>query len=239
MSNRLAVSVIGAGPVGLALAKAIADAGHSVMAIATTDPERIEKANSLMPGIRTGDVASVVEGADLIVFATPAAVIPDLIKGLVETDSLIPGQLLVSTAPEVGYEVFSEAFAVGVVPMSMHPAMRFTGFNSIDRARLHESYFAVDAPKQVLPIVQTLAIELGGEPIHVPGAARANYAEAISVASTFTNLIVGQSIKLLEEANVDKPRNLLSGILRSSVEEALRNSVTEIDPADLLDGDIE
>ncbi|NBW73321.1 MAG: hypothetical protein EBR26_02785 [Microbacteriaceae bacterium] len=35
---RLTVSIVGAGPVGLALAKAFADAGHSVVAIATTDP---------------------------------------------------------------------------------------------------------------------------------------------------------------------------------------------------------
>ena len=62
---------------------------------------------------------------------------------------------------------------------------------------------------------------------------------AISVASTFTNLIVGQSINLLEEAGVAKPRNLLAGILRSTLEESLRSSVTEIDPADLLDGDVE
>ncbi|NDC48982.1 MAG: DUF2520 domain-containing protein, partial [Micrococcales bacterium] len=50
---------------------------------------------------------------------------------------------------------------------------------------------------------------------------------------------VGQSIKLLEQAGIEKPRNLLSGILRSSLEESLRNSVTEIDPADLLEGDID
>jgi predicted short-subunit dehydrogenase-like oxidoreductase (DUF2520 family) len=239
MESRLDVAIVGAGPVGLTLAKALADAGHMVLAIATTDPERIEKAQLLMPGIRVTDVANAVAGVDLVVFAIPGVEIASTVKGLVETSSLMPGQLLVSTAPEFGFEVFEPAYALGVVPMAMHPAMRFTGFSSIDRARLQESYIAVDAPKQVLPIVQTLAIELGGEPIHVPAGARAKYAEAISVASTFTSLIVGQSIKLLEEAEIEKPRNLLAGILRSSLEESLRSSVTEIDPADLLDGDIE
>ena len=45
--------------------------------------------------------------------------------------------------------------------------------------------------------------------------------------------------QIAEDAGVSKPRNLLSGILRSSLEESLRNSVTEIDPADLLEGDID
>ena len=236
---RLTVSIVGAGPVGLALAKAFADAGHSVVAIATTDPQRVEHVGQVLPGLRIGDVASVVSGVDLVVFAIPGVEIPKLVAGLVSTESIKSGQLLLSTSPDFGYEVFEPAFSLGIVPLALHPAMRFTGFSSIDRARLQESYVAVDAPTQVLPIAQMLAVEIGGEPIHVPAEARKNYAEAISVAGTFTNLIVGQSIKLLEEAGIEKPRNVLSGILRSSLEEALRNSVTEIDPADLLVGDIE
>jgi predicted short-subunit dehydrogenase-like oxidoreductase (DUF2520 family) len=102
-----------------------------------------------------------------------------------------------------------------------------------------DSYIAVDSPKAVLPVVQTLAIELGGEPVHVPFEARAKYAEAISVASSFTSLIVGQAITLLEDANIDKSRSILSGIMRSALEESLRSAVVEIDPADLLEGDSE
>jgi predicted short-subunit dehydrogenase-like oxidoreductase (DUF2520 family) len=147
------------------------------------------------------------------------------------------GQLLAHTSPNYGYSVFDEALALGIVPMAIHPAIKFTGFSSIDRARIVDSYIAVDAPRAVLPIVQTLAIELGGEPVHVPQEAREKYAEAISVAGTFTTLIVGQAITLLEDAGIDKPRNLLAGIFRSSLEESLRTAVPEIDPADLFDGD--
>ncbi|NBQ93283.1 MAG: DUF2520 domain-containing protein, partial [Micrococcales bacterium] len=71
MDSRLEVGIVGAGPVGLALAKAISDAGHKVIGIATTDPNRIENVNSLLPGVRIGDVASVVSGVDLVIFAIP------------------------------------------------------------------------------------------------------------------------------------------------------------------------
>lgn len=236
---RLTCSIIGAGPVGLALAKALADAGHKVLAIATSDTERAEQVNQVMPGLFIGDPDSVASGADLVLFAIPGEEIAKLVVELVDRESLKAGQILISTSPDYGYEVFEPAYSLGVIPLALHPAIRFTGFSSIDRARLQESYVGVDGPEQVLPIAQMLAMELGGEPIHIPASARKNYAEAISVASTFTNLIVGQSIKLLEEAGVAKPRNMLSGILRSSLEEALRNSVTEIDPADLLDGDLD
>ena len=238
MSNRLKVAVIGAGPAGLALAKAITDAGHSLMAIATTDPARSEQVATVLPGVPITSVGSAVNGVDLVIFAIPGSELVSLVSGLVKTSSLSRGQLLVHTSPDFGYEVFDEALSVGIVPMAMHPAIVFTGFSSIDRARLIDSYIAVDSPRAVLAVVQTLAIEIGGEPVHVPSAARAKYSEAISVASTFTSLIVGQAITLLEEAEVDKARNLLSGILRSSLEESLRASVQEIDPADLLDEDL-
>jgi len=239
MSNRLSVAVIGAGPVGLALAKAVSDAGHQLLAIATTDPNRAEQVNAVLPGVRIVPVIDAMQGADLVIFAIPGLELKKLVTGLVKTDSFARGQLLAHTSPEFGFEVFDEALSSGIVPMAIHPAMKFTGFSSIDRARLNESYIAVDSPKSVLPVVQTLAIELGGEPVHVPSEARAKYAEAVSVASTFTSLIVGQAINLLEEAEIDKARNLLAGILRSSLEESLRTAVTEIDPADLLDGDRE
>jgi len=239
MSNRLSVAVIGAGPVGLALAKAVSDAGHQLLAIATTDPNRAEQVNAVLPGVRIVPVIDAMQGADLVIFAIPGLELKKLVTGLVKTDSFARGQLLAHTSPEFGFEVFDEALSSGIVPMAIHPAMKFTGFSSIDRARLNESYIAVDSPKSVLPVVQTLAIELGGEPVHVPSEARAKYAEAVSVASTFTSLIVGQAINLLEDVEIDKARNLLAGILRSSLEESLRTAVTEIDPADLLDGDRE
>jgi predicted short-subunit dehydrogenase-like oxidoreductase (DUF2520 family) len=239
MSSRLNVAVIGAGPVGLAMAKAISDAGHSLMAIATTDPARAEQVTTVMPGISISPVVDAVQNVDLVIFAIPGEEISSLVSGLVKTESLSRGQLLVHTSPDYGYEVFEEALPLGVVPMAIHPAIRFTGISSVDRARLMDSYIAVDSPKAVLPVVQTLAIELGGEPVHVPSESRAKYAEAISVASAFTSLIVGQAITLLEDANIDKSRNLLSGIMRSALEESLRSAVVEIDPADLLEGDQE
>lgn len=239
MSSRLKVAVIGAGPAGIAMAKAISDAGHSLLAIATTDPARAEQVSTVMPGITIAPVIDAVQNVDLVIFAIPGNELAPLISGLVKTESLSRGQLLAHTSPDYGYEVFDEALSIGVVPMAIHPAIRFTGISSIDRTRLMDSYIAVDSPKAVLPVVQTLAIELGGEPVHVPAEARANYAEAISVASSFTSLIVGQAITLLEDANIEKPRNILSAIMRSALEEALRSAVVEIDPADLLEGDLD
>jgi predicted short-subunit dehydrogenase-like oxidoreductase (DUF2520 family) len=238
MSSRLNVAVIGAGSVGLAMAKAISNAGHTIMAIATTDQERAEQVATMLPGVLIAPVADAIDGADLVIFAIPGSEIKVLVRRLIDTSSLSRGQLLAHTSAELGYEVFADAYEVGIVPMAIHPAIIFTGVSSVDRTRLMDSYIAVDAPKSVLPVVQTLAIEIGGEPVHVPASSRAKYAEAISVASSFTSLIVGQAITLLEDANIEKARNILSAIMRSALEESLRSAVLEIDPSDLLDEEL-
>jgi len=85
---RLTSSVIGAGPVGLTLAKALADAGHKVLAIATSDEDRRDRVNQLMPGLFIGDAAAVSSGSDLVIFAIPGNQIPDLVQELVESESL-------------------------------------------------------------------------------------------------------------------------------------------------------
>jgi predicted short-subunit dehydrogenase-like oxidoreductase (DUF2520 family) len=71
---------------------------------------------------------------------------------------------------------------------------------------------------------------MGGEPVVVEEDARAKYAEAYSVASSFSALIVNQAIGLLEEAGIDNPRGLLAPIVRTSVELALVEGHQPLDP---------
>ncbi|MEI8231210.1 MAG: NAD(P)-binding domain-containing protein, partial [Actinomycetes bacterium] len=146
-ATRLKVSVIGAGPVGISIAKAISDAGHTLSAIATTDPARAAQVETVLPGVAVLPVIDAVQGVDLVLFAIPGDQIADLITGLVATESLCRGQLLAHTSPNYGYSVFDEALGLGILPMAIHPAIKFTGFSSIDRARIVDSYIAVDAPK--------------------------------------------------------------------------------------------
>jgi predicted short-subunit dehydrogenase-like oxidoreductase (DUF2520 family) len=107
--------------------------------------------------------------------------------------------------------------------------MRFTG-TSVDLIKLPDAYFAVSAPKIALPIAQALVIEMGGEPVVVEEEARAKYAEAYSVASSFSALIVNQAIGLLEEAGIENPRGLLAPVVRTSVEQALAEGHQPLDP---------
>lgn len=232
-SGRLKVGVVGAGPVGAVLGKALAAAGHQIVGIASTDKKNLERVEAMLSDVPVLSVSDLVQSSDFVLFAIPASEISVTVSGLANAGIFRAGQLIAHTAGEFGIEVLEPATAMGVIPLALHPAMSFTG-TSIDLARIRESFFAVAAPAVALPIAQALVIEMGAEPIVISEEDRGIYFEAISVANNFSKLIVNQSIGLLESVGVENPRAVLGPLIRSAVEEALADGHTPIDPQELL-----
>lgn len=233
-SGRLSVGVIGAGPVGAVVGKALASAGHELVGVSAVSKANIERIEALLPEVPLMDVTQIIENADLVLLAIPASELIASVAGFAEAKLWRQGQLVVHTAGEYGYSVLAPATNQGVIPISIHPAMRFTG-TSVDLDRMRESYFAVSAPNVALPIAEALVLEMGGEPIVVSEEHRAAYFEAFSVASSFSAMVVSQSIGLLEEIGVADPRAVVAPIVRSAVEQALAEGHVPINPDELLD----
>ena len=181
MSARLNIGIVGDGPVGKAFAHALGAAGHEI--------------------IQRKSIPDLLEYADLVVFAIPDEQLELTISGITEGKLWKPGQMVAHTSGKHGYSILNPAAQAGSIPLAIHPAMKFTGGSS-DLARIRESYFAVSAPAVALPIAQALVIEMGAEPITIAEENRAQYFEAISVASSFSSMVVNQSIGLLEEIGI-------------------------------------
>lgn len=232
-SGRLSVGVIGGGPVGVVLAQALAGAGHQLIGISAVSAENIERIEAMLPNVELLGVPEILAAADLVLLAIPANELEPTINGFTEAGLWKAGQIAVHTAGEYGIEVFKTAARSGVIPLAIHPAMKFTG-TSIDLARLVDAHFAVSAPKVALPIAQALVIEMGAEPVVIEDHQRAKYFEAYEVASSFSALIVNQAIGLLEEIEVPDARAILGPVIRSAVEQALAEGHQPLAPEDLL-----
>ena len=220
-SGRLGIGIIGAGRVGPVLGAALAGAGHAIVGIASVSENNRDRARAMLPDVAILEIPMLLERSELVIIAIPEAQIESLVAGLAATGSWQPGQLVLHTAPGLGYTVLGSAVAAGVIPLAIHPAMVFTG-TSLDLVRMRESYFAVTAPTPVLPIGQALVVEMGGEPIIIAEHDRAAYAEAVSTAASFSASIVRQSTGMLAELGIESPANVLGPLLRSSVETALQ-----------------
>jgi predicted short-subunit dehydrogenase-like oxidoreductase (DUF2520 family) len=221
--GRLGIGVIGAGRVGPVLALALAGAGHAITGISAISEESRERAEALLPGVPVLDVPEIVRRSELVIFAIPGGDLPQLVRGLSETGAWQPGQIVLHTAPEHGYGVFTPALAAGVIPIALHPALIFTG-TSLDLGRLAGATVAVTAPTPVLPIGQALAVEMGAEPIVIAETDREAYAEAVAAAQEFSRAVVRQGADALREIGVDRPDRVLGGLVRSALEEELRTA---------------
>ncbi|MCX6477918.1 MAG: DUF2520 domain-containing protein [Micrococcales bacterium] len=216
--GRLNVGVIGTEPAGIAMAQELATAGLMVVAVSTATLDRDDALEVLLPQAKRLTDIQILEAADLVLLAVPAAEITATVSDL--SDSWRAG-------------ILSEALSKGAIPLAIHPAMRFTG-TSLDLNRMKESFFAVSAPAVALPIAQALVIEMGAEPIVIESSARASYAEAIEVASNFSAMIVNQAIGLLEQAGVENPALVIAPVIESAVDQALSKGHRQIKPEDLI-----
>lgn len=232
--GRLTVGIIGAGPVGVVLGQALANAGHLVTGISAVSAQNLDRVSAMLPEVELKDVPDILESVDLVLLAIPSEQLEPTITGWAEAGLWRAGQIAVHTAAEHGIGVFTPAARQGVIPLAIHPAMRFTG-TSIDLVQLRDSYFGVTAPKVALPIAQALVIEMGGEPLTIAEEDRASYAEAMDVASSFSAMIVNQAIGLLTQIGVPEPRSVLGPVIRSSVEQALAEGYRPLEPDDIKD----
>ena len=222
-SGRLGVGIIGAGNVGPVLGRALAGAGHTIVAINAVGEASRERAETLLPGVPIRTPDEIVREAQLVIFAIPSTELPALIQGLTDTGTWQPGQLVMHTAPEYGYTVFEPALASGVIPLAFQPAMVFSG-TSLDLARLHEATVAVSAPAPVLPIAQALAVEIGAEPVVVSEDVRAEYADVTTALAELTASLIKQTLTRLTDLGIDLPNRTVASIARAAIDEVLAHA---------------
>lgn len=218
---RLDVGIVSAGRVGCALGAALHAAGHRVVAASGVSHASRRRARILLPGVPLLDVESVVTRAELLVLAVPDAVLPDLVVGLSELRVWQAGQIVVHTSPRYGPQVLEPALESHVLPIALHPAMRFSGA-PVDLERLPDACFAVTCAPALRPIAEALAIEMGGEPVWVEEAARNRYAAAVAHAVDHLSVVVEQAAELMQAAQIPGNRRLLATLMLTALEGALR-----------------
>lgn len=218
---RLRVAVVGVGRVGSVIGAALSRAGHPVVAGTGVSADSQRRAARLLPGVPLMPADEAVAVADLVLLTVPDSELAGLIQGLASTGAWQAGQLAVHTSGANGVAVFDPAVSAGVVGMALHPVMTFAGRQE-DLQRLDGAAFGVTAPDQFRPVAETLVLELGGEPVWVPEAARPGYHAALSMGANHLVTLVNDSRDVLVAAGVEDPIRLLAPLLAASLDNSLR-----------------
>jgi predicted short-subunit dehydrogenase-like oxidoreductase (DUF2520 family) len=218
---RLRVGIVGAGRVGATLGAALQRAGHEVVAVSAVSDSSLARAARLLPHAKVLPLDEVVAVVDLVVLAVPDDVLRSLVAGLADADVWRPGQLVAHTSGAQGIDVLDPAAARGVLALALHPVMTFTG-RPEDLDRLLGAPFGVTASDELRSVAESLVVEMGGEPVWVPEAARPLYHAALSVGSNHLVTIVNDAISLLDVAGVEDGPRLIAPLLSASLDNALR-----------------
>ncbi len=222
---RLAVGVVSAGRVGVVLGAALARAGHTVVAASGVSNEAVRRAEELLPDVPLLSPPDVVRAANLVLLALPDDALAGMVRGLVATDAVRPGQIVVHTSGAHGVDVLEPAAAAGALPLALHPVMTFTG-RAEDLERIVACSFGVtaaDGDEAAWSVGEALVVEMGAEPVRVPASARPLYHTALAHGANHLVTLVGESAELLRDAGVGNPERLLGPLLSAALDNALRH----------------
>ncbi|HLK72480.1 MAG TPA: Rossmann-like and DUF2520 domain-containing protein [Streptosporangiaceae bacterium] len=218
---RLAVGVIGAGRAGIALAAALARAGHQVVAASAVSEASVRRARAAFPAAVIAEPSQVLRRVDLALLTVPDDVLSGLVAGLAATEAPMQGRMLVHASGRHGLAVLEPAARRGALPLALHPVMTFTGRDD-DVDRLVGTCFGVTAPEVLRPAAEALVIEMGGEPVFIAEEHRDLYHAALAGAANHLITLVAQAQDLLRAAGVPDPARLLGPLLSAALDNALR-----------------
>ncbi len=218
---RLRVGVVGPGRAGTALARALARAGHEVVAASAVSAASRRRVADNFPRARLAEPHQVLADADLVLVTVPDDVLPGLIEGLAATGAPYAGRLIAHASGTHGLRVLSPATQAGALPLALHPVMAFTGRED-DADRVKGVSFGVTAPDALRPAAEALVIEMGGEPVFIAEEKRALYHAALAFAGNHLATLVTQAASLLQEAGADNPGRMLGPLLGGALDNALR-----------------
>ncbi|MFC7401483.1 Rossmann-like and DUF2520 domain-containing protein [Citricoccus sp. GCM10030269] len=220
--GRLGVGIVGAGRVGAVLGAALRNAGHAVTGVHAVSESSRSRAESLLPEVPILEIPEILRRSEVVLFAVPDDVLPELVSGLADAGHFQTGHLVIHTSGRHGVSVLDPVRASGAIPLAIHPVMTFTGL-SLDLARLVDCTFGVTADPVVLPVAQALVVEMGGEPAVIHEEDRGTYHAALSHASNHLVTLTAQSAELLRSIGVERTDRMLSSLMNASLENALTN----------------
>lgn len=222
---RLAVGVVSAGRVGSVLGAALARAGHTVVAASGLSASSLARAERLLPEVPLLPPDETVRLADLVLLALPDDALGGMVRGLVATESLRPGQIVVHTSGAHGIDVLAPAAEAGVLPLALHPVMTFTGREE-DLERLTACSIGVTAAaddEAAWNVGEALAVEMGAEPVRIPDSARALYHAALTHGANHLMTLVADCAELLREAGIQHSERLVAPLLSAALDNVLRH----------------
>jgi predicted short-subunit dehydrogenase-like oxidoreductase (DUF2520 family) len=229
--SRPRLGFIGAGVTGSALARCLAGAGYSVVAVASRTAASAEKLAERLKGCRAlADAQAVADVAELVFITTPDGAIAEVAAQV----RWRPGVWVVHVSGAESLDVLEPARRAGAAVGSIHPLQTFADAEQAV-ASIPGSTFALEGEGPLLACLREMALALGGRAIELRPQDKALYHLSAVLVSNYVVTLVDTAAKLWEHFGVeqDSAREALLPLLQGTV-----NNLRRLGLPDALTGPI-
>jgi len=232
------IAIVGAGRVGAAFGLALWKRGVPVVAIASRDRGRAEKAAQLIEGARPVSIAEIPAIAERILIAVSDAAIPEVAAELARA-GMVRGAAL-HTSGCRGPEALSPLAAAGVSVGTLHPLQTFPT-PEIGAGRLPGSSFAIGGDSAALAWAEEIVGLLHGNALRIRDEHWALYHAAAVIASNYHATILDAALECLEAAGVSRTDGLkaLAPLVEGTMQAILRLGPQQALTGPISRGDLE
>jgi predicted short-subunit dehydrogenase-like oxidoreductase (DUF2520 family) len=220
--TRPTLAFIGAGRAGSALAQALTDAGHRIVAVHSRTSGHAADLASVTGADVAPTALAAMRAADITFATVPDAEIVRVAATIAAAGMALPGRSLVHCSATHGPEVLSALRSTTARVGAFHPLQALAGASSAPLLR--GSSYVVEAPEPLRAALLALVADLGGHSLDLPAGGRALYHAAAVLAGNAPLVLLAQATSLLEEAGVDRAdaHRALSALLAGAASNAVQ-----------------
>jgi predicted short-subunit dehydrogenase-like oxidoreductase (DUF2520 family) len=224
------LAIVGAGRVGTSLAVLWQRAGHRILAVAggSATPERAAR---FLPGVPVADAVEAATGAEIVVIATPDAVIATVCREMAVAGALGSASAVVHASGATGLDALAAAASVGATTLSVHPLQTCPTVESAVEAIPGASFAVTALDEEGQALGERLARDAGGHPFRIADERKPLYHAAAVFASNYVVTVTALAEELERVAGVPDPLAALTPL-----QDATLANVRRVGAAEALTG---
>jgi predicted short-subunit dehydrogenase-like oxidoreductase (DUF2520 family) len=224
------LAVVGAGRVGTSLAVLWRRAGIRIVAVAG-GPATPERAARFLPDVPVLDAIAAAKAAEVVVIATPDAVIGPVCEEMAAAGALDAANAVVHASGATGLDALAPAAAAGASTLSVHPLQTCPTVEA-GVERIPGSTFAVTAADdEGFALGERLVRDAGGLPVRIDDELKPLYHAAAVFASNYVVTVSALAEELGLAAGIEDPIAAFAPL-----QEATLANVARVGPAEALTG---
>lgn len=231
----LRIAVIGAGRIGMALGRLLAEAGHRITGVSRRSPAGAEEARAFIGAERAEtDAVSAAREAEVVLITTPDRAVRAICQELAAAGLARRDVTWVHTSGALSADAMAVPGAEAAERLAMHP-LQAVADPAVGISLLRTCWYGLEGSPAALELGRRLVAEIGARAFEVPSAAKVLYHAAAAVASNYLVVVAAMALDLWERAGLDRQaglpalvalmRGTLSGVERLGVPRALTGPV--------------